>query len=460
MKTTHINFGSQELEINLPEEVDIYSMDAPVPLKNAEAAIHNALENSIASQSLDQLIVEKLVNQPGNKAVIVVSDNTRPVPYKGECGILWPIVEKLLAHGINKKRILILIANGTHRAMTVREIETMVDSRILQAGIPIVNHDCHDPSKLAHLGRTKRGSEIYVNRQYVEADLKILTGLVESHFMAGASGGRKSICPGLIGEASTFIFHGASMLASPQARDLVLSGNPCHEEALEVAGKAGADYIVNVTLDQNFNLTGIFAGDLERAHHQAVEKLKEYVTVPLVKEYDLVLTHAGFVGMNHYQAAKAAVVAIPALKPDGRLIMVANHTDANPIGSPAYRAVLYLLKSFGVKRFNQLLFSPDWVFIQEQWQVQMWSKLFTKIPMDHVLYYSPQLSKEDYAIIPGIDCNQYLPPERQYQGSLKTISEVIEKGIEDMVKQIKTEKQGEISIAFLADGPYGVVVRD
>lgn len=458
MKTGQMSFGNQMVEFELPENTDIYSMTPPVSIKNAGAAIQEALQNSLGSPSLDRVIAEKLEIIPKAKTVIVVSDNTRPVPYKGEKGILWPVIEKLLANGIAKENIVILIATGTHRPMTAIEIGDMLDTRIIQAGICIKNHDCHDRANLVHLGQTRRGSEVYINRDYMEADLKILTGLVESHFMAGASGGRKAVCPGIIGEDSTFVFHGAPMLASPQARDLNLEGNPCHEESLEVARKAGVDYIINVTLDHHFNLTGVFAGDLEIAHQQAVKRLSEYVSIPLAKAYDLVLTHAGFVGINHYQAAKAAVVSVPALKPGGRLMIVANNTDPNPVGSPAYQTVLYLLKSFGVAKFNKLLFSPDWSFIPEQWQVQMWTKLFAKIPQENFIYYSPQFTARDYAFIPGVDGNLFLDPETRYQGSLNTIPEVIQKAINVMTEEFKSEKNSEPSIAFLSDGPYGIVV--
>src|SRR5690554_6270823 len=170
----------------------------------------------------------------------------------------------------------------------------MLDARLFESGISVRNHDCRDREQLRYLGRTSRGSEIYLNRAYLETDLKILTGLVESHFMAGASGGRKSICPGLIGEESTYVFHGAQMLSSNNVGNLILEDNPCHEEVLEVAKMAGADFIINVTLDDEFRLTGVFAGDLEKAHLAAVERLKEYVAIPVQKQYDLVITHAGF----------------------------------------------------------------------------------------------------------------------------------------------------------------------
>jgi lactate racemase len=249
------------------------------------------------------------------------------------------------------------------------KVSSKPECQIFELGIPNKNHDCRDQANLVYLGKARRGNEIFINRYFIEADFKIVTGLVESHFMAGFSGGRKSVCPGLVGEESTFVFHSAPFLASPKACDLNLSGNPCHEEALEVAEKAGVDYLVNVTLDRDFNLTGIFAGDLKQAHERAVAKIKSYTSISIEKEYDIVITHAGFVGINHYQAAKVAVGMIPALKPNGFLIEFANNTDVNPLGSANYHTLIHLLKLLGAERFNQLLFSPDWSFIPDQWQV-------------------------------------------------------------------------------------------
>jgi nickel-dependent lactate racemase len=459
MKEAIMKFGSDAVGIRLPDQTTVFSMRASEPLSDPAAAIEHALDHSIGSPGLDRLITGKLQENPDLTAVVVISDNTRPVPYRDEQGILWPVVRRLLDHGLSAERILVLVATGTHRALSEAELRTMLDPRIFEHGIPIKNHDCQDESGLAYLGETTRGSRVFINRDYVNAGLKILTGLVESHFMAGVSGGRKSICPGLIGEESTYIFHSARMLASPMACDLTLKENPCHEEALEVAKKAGADYIVNVTLDHRFRVTGVFAGDLEAAHERAVEKVREHVALSFDREYDIVVTHAGFVGINHYQTAKAGVAAIPVLKPGGRLIMAAHNTDSDIVGSSRYRTVLSLFKLIGPERFNQLILSPDWTFIPEQWQIQMWAKLFTKIPMENFTYYSPQFGPADYRLVPGNDGNRLLPEALQYRGTLETIPLFVERAVEKAIAELREQGVKEPSIAYLSDGPYGIPMR-
>lgn len=459
MKLISIQVANRLIEVSIPDNTQIIKMSDPEPISNPAEAIEKALKDSIGAPGLEQLLAEKIRLKPDSRAVVVISDNTRPVPYRGESGILWPVLKKLLDGGIPKERILILVANGTHRALTEAELREMLDSRVFEAGIVVRNHDCRDKNNLSYLGRTRRGSEIFLNRFYCEADIKILTGLVESHFMAGVSGGRKSVCPGLISEESTYVFHGAPFLASPAARDLNLQDNPCHEEALEVAEKAGADYIINVTLDRSFHLTGVYAGDLKRAHETAAAKINSYVQLPLQREFDIVITHAGFVGINHYQAAKAAVAAIPALKPNGTLVLVANHTDPEPVGSPNYRTLLHLLKIFGAERFERLLTSPDWNFVTEQWQVQMWARLFRKIPLENFIYYSPQISAKDYKILPGLDGNEFLPVNKRYCGSLDTIPPVIEAVLNQGIARMKQLKQTEPAVVFLSDGPYGIPAK-
>ncbi|MGH0053058.1 MAG: lactate racemase domain-containing protein, partial [Sphaerochaetaceae bacterium] len=211
----HNPIDSQGKNLALPENTTVYAMQAPKALSNPKQAVADALAHPIASDSFQSIAKAKLAANPQAKAVIVISDNTRPVPYKGEGNILVPLLETLLETGYKKENLMVLIATGTHRPMTDDEIERVIDPWVFEHKIAIVNHDCQKDEDLTYLGKTERGSEVKINSRYVEADLKVLTGLVESHFMAGVSGGRKSICPGLISEHGTFLFHGADLMGHP-----------------------------------------------------------------------------------------------------------------------------------------------------------------------------------------------------------------------------------------------------
>jgi len=439
-------------------------MSAPETLAEPAKAVRAALESPLSSKPLADIAGGKAAAAKAAgraaKACILVSDNTRPVPYKGEQGILVPVVETLLASGFAVSDILVLVATGMHRFMRDEELRAMIDPKIFELGIEVSNHDCMDEKNLAHIGTSSRGGEMHVNRRYVEADLKILTGLVESHFMAGASGGRKSVCPGIIGEKSTFVFHGAPFMAHPEARDLNLKGNPVHEESLEFAKKAGVDFIVNVTLNHSFKLTGVFAGDLEAAHEAAVAKVKSYVGIPVQGEYDIVVSHAGFVGINHYQVAKVGVASLGALKKGGHLIIVADNKDSgNAIGSMQYRMTLQLLKLVGPEAFTRVIKSPDWTFIPEQWQTQMWTKLFSRIPLGHFHYFAPQLDDRHWADLPGIDGRKYLSADRKAAPKLEYAKDFVAGAIKAAIESYPEAERGKLRIAYLSDGPYGIPYR-
>jgi len=451
-------FGNTYTDLVVPDHVKTVAMNPPNRISDAKQVIAQALAHPIASRSFIEIAKEKLALRPSDaQAVILVSDNTRPVPYKGEEGILLPLVEALLDCGYAADHILVLIATGTHRDMTKSEIADMIDPKVFELGITIINHNCHDAKNLVSLGKTRRGTEIELNRFYVEADLKIATGLVESHFMAGASGGRKAVCPGIISEKGTYVFHSAVLMADPNARDLNLEGNPVHLESLEVAQTVGVDFLVNVTVDHEFHVTGVFAGDLVKAHEAAVEHLKKSVQVES-SAADVVITHGGFVGINHYQCAKCGVASLGILKKNGYLIMIADTKDmANPVGSLNYRTTLALLKLVGGQAFLRLITSDDWTFIPEQWQVQQWAKVFDRIPQDHLLFYSPKMDAWWWPGLPGSDARQFLSLEDQKNPSSDCFTKVVS-GALQAISEKEHRSIDELSIAWIQDGPYVVPV--
>ncbi|MDC7247723.1 MAG: lactate racemase domain-containing protein [Sphaerochaetaceae bacterium] len=452
-------FDSKYRSIELPDHTQIVRLNEPETLSNAKEAIVDSLNNPIDSEPLTVIASRKLKERKDKdgkeaNAVIVVSDNTRPVPYIGEQGILLPIIEQLFSVGYTKDTITILIANGTHSAMSESEIERMLDERILKMGIRIVNHNCKDYDNLTYLGKTKKGTEMYLNSLYVNADLKIATGLVESHFMAGASGGRKAICPGIIGEQSTYVFHGVPFMADENSRDLNLEKNLVHEEAVEVASTVGIDFLVNVTLNGEFKITGIFSGNFIKAHLQAVECIKKSVMVG-AKSSDIIVTHAGFVGMNHYQCAKCAVGCLGILKKDGYLVIIADtHDEKHPVGGVNYQAALALLTLFGPEKFTRLIKSEDWPFVPEQWQVQMWTKVFEVIDMDHLIFYSPTMDKIWWPMLPGFDGGSFIDESVQEKDYFY---HVVNKSLQ-RISQMEGKDISEMSISWIEDGPYVIPV--
>lgn len=456
-------FSSSFDALSLPDGTYCAAMKEDRALGNAGEAVRKALLNPIGTESLFSIAQAKKEKRENATACILISDNTRPVPYKGESGILVPIIETLLSAGFREDEITILVATGMHKPMSDGELRVILDERIFSMKVRIVNHEPANPDLLRYIGTTERGTRAVVDMRYLDADLKIATGLVESHFMAGASGGRKAVCPGIIGEESTYVFHGPALMADPEARDLNLNGNPVHEESLAVAKLAGMDFLVNVTLNGDFEITGVFAGDLEKAHYRAVEKLRDAVSIPMERKHDVVITHAGFVGINHYQAAKCAVASLGALRKDGYLIILADATDMKGvIGSANYRTTLALLKLIGSDNFVRLIKSPDWTFLPEQWQVQQWAKLFWRIPEDHLFFYAPQIKDEEFDLLPGRSIRELFSDEERKEDDNreKGFRKALEVALEEIAREKNTEVEA-LDCCYLTEGPYGIpVVED
>lgn len=442
-----IEFGADRLSLTMPESTAVLRLPEIRPLADQAGAIRAALAAPLGTPSFDKIVQACRKRQADPSAVIVISDNTRPVPYRGPDGILEPLLDQLRAGGF--RRITVLVATGTHREMTADELRAILAPSAFQSDVILVNHDCRDESSLRCIGRTRRGTDIWLNRHYLDADLKILTGLVEPHFMAGVSGGPKSICPGLVGEKATTVFHGARMMADARAASLQLESNPCQEEAMEVATKAGVDFIVNVTIGRNRQLTGVFAGALEQAHRAAAARVMTESIIPIPGEYDVVVTHAGFVGINHYQAAKAAVEASRAVRAGGTLILAANNTDQNPVGGPHYRRLLPLLTELGIDELERRLLSSDWTFVPEQWELQMWGRALRKLgDPSRLVYCSPQLTGTAFHGLPGRDGGAGLT------GNLRG-RDLAEAMVQQSIDRALAA-QPDSRIAVLADGPYGV----
>lgn len=448
-------YGPEELRVLVPPAFKELSMKEAEPLKDPQEEIERALENPIRSRKLKELIKDSGKKPQEMKVAITVSDITRPVPYRGEEGILKPILNRLEREGIKRENIVIVIGNGTHRPSTKDEKIEIFGEDVLAVGYRIIDHNCEDRDMMVEVGRTRSGTLVYVNKYFAQADLKIATGLVESHFMAGVSGGGKAICPGLVDLRTIQRFHGPEFLESLYATNLVLENNPCYREALEVAQRVGVDFLVNVTLDRNMRLTGVFAGDLVEAHQAAVRKLRSYVEIPIKEEFDIVLTHTGYVGINHYQTAKAAVGALPAVREGGIIIIAANNRDQEPIGSPQYRTLIHLLKLQGAEGYVSLIRHPKWKFVKDQWEPEVWARALRKVSENGLIYCTTRIKRGDFAFIPGTSGYEFLTPPQETLEGVNAVQEMIQNSIIWAVYQNRLRGK-EPSFAFIKEGPYGI----
>lgn len=456
-KTIQVEFGDEMMEISVPPDCVTLNMKRMPCITSSKDEIANALNNPIGSPSIPEIIRSKGKPVAEVKVCITVSDITRPVPYKGENGILLPLVEIIEKTGVKREHIVIVIGNGMHRPSTLEERIFMYGQEIVD-NYRIVDHDCEDLSSQVLAAHTKRDTEVYLNKIFFESDVKIITGLVESHFMTGISGGRKAVCPALTNTKTIQKFHGVEFLEHPNATNLILEGNPCHEEALEVAQTVGVDFMISTTLDNTLCITGVYGGDLEKAHLTAFEAMKAFVQIPIEDPYDVILTHAGYVGRDHYQSVKSAVGAMPAVKENGLIVMVANNVDIKPIGSPEYRTLLHLFKILGPENYLSILQHPDWVFTKDQWEPEMWGKPMRKVGVDGVIYCAPQIPKEDYLIIPGMNGYQFVEEDSRFASDKEKAAAMFQRAVIYAAHHPKFNGR-KPSMAFIEEGPYAIPMQ-
>jgi nickel-dependent lactate racemase len=456
-KKVPVEFGRDVLEISVPQNcVELTMKEVPF-LSDSRTALEKAFLNPVGSPILEEIIGKKAKPPEKLSVAIAVSDITRPVPYKGETGILLPVLRRIESSGIPKQNIKIIVATGMHRSSTHEEKVEMYGKEIVEQ-FTILDHDCENNNLLESIGKTRRGTNVYVNRDFYSSDLKIATGLVESHFMTGISGGRKSICPGLVDVKTIQKFHGPQYLEDPNAANLVLEGNPCHEEALEVAKTVGVDFIVNVNLDRELRLTQIFTGDPIEAHMKAYEMIRGYAEITLDKEFDIVLTHGGYVGRDHYQTAKAGVGALPAVKEGGVIIIAANNRDPlEPIGSTEYKTLIHLLKLQGPDRYLGLLQSPHWQFTKDQWEPEVWGKVIRKVGEEGLIYCTMEISREDHCLLPGV-CGFDLLKGKRKNPTLEKAREMVQNAVLLAISRYR-KKGVEPTMAFIREGPYAVPIQ-
>ena len=362
-----IDYGRDGLDIEVPDEgTRVLEMAQTAPLQSLGSLLEEALLDPIGTPDLATLA-------RGRKdACVVISDITRPVPNEL---ILTPLLRTLEMAGIPRERITILVGTGLHRPNEGDELIQLVGSRIA-ATYRIVNHKARDRESLAYLGETSGGAPIWIDRLYVEADLKIATSLIEPHLMAGFSGGRKAICPGLAGVDTMRVLHGPQLLGHPRAAEGLIDGNPFHQQALEVAHKAGVDFTFNVTMNEHRQVTGLFAGDLEQAHAEGVAFAEDCAAAFVHEPADVVITtSAGFpLDLTFYQAVKGLTAALPIVRKGGTILMAARCEEG--LGSEEFTGLL--LDMGDSDAFEERLSSPDF-FVIDQWQVQELCKVLGKV---------------------------------------------------------------------------------
>jgi len=345
--------------INLPDDLDITVIEPAYVrgLPDEGKSLRDSLLHPIHSPPLASIIDSR------DRIGIVLSDITRPTPYH----TILPAILESIAH-VPNANIILFIALGTHRANSTAELETMLGPEIVE-NYQLIQNNAFDPGSQVSLGKSAYGHEIWINRALLVCDARILTGFIDPHFFAGFSGGGKAIMPGMAGQRSVLTNHDAGMIDDPRSTWGVTAGNPVWEEIHEVATSITRNFLVNVTLNRDKQITGIFSGNLTAAHAQGCRFVRQTAMVAIEEPFDIVITsNSGYpLDLNLYQSVKGMSAAAQIVREGGAIILAADCWDGIPdhglygkilrgAGSP--QAVLQQIRSSATAQ-------------QDQWQAQI-----------------------------------------------------------------------------------------
>jgi len=381
-------YGRKGLICKMPDGAKVRVIEKPAFPETAPPAelIESALANPIGSPPLSTLAKGR------QSACILICDITRPVPN----GLfLQRMVRQLMDAGIAQDEITVLVATGLHRPNEGAELAELVGDPWVIDNIRVENHFAMNDGDHIDLGiTTGRGVPVKLDRRFVEADLRIATGLVEPHFMAGFSGGRKVVAPGVAHHETIRTFHSARFMEDPAARECNLDNNPLHEEQLEIVGMLGEVYALNTVIDDKRRLVFASFGEIIQSHMAAVDFVRDFTAIPVGRRFKTVVTSAaGYpLDQNYYQTVKGMVTPLDILEPGGTLIIAAECAEG--IGSDHFRTCQERLVALGADAFLETLLEKSLADIDE-WQTEMQLK-----PMrtGQVQLYTSGLSDEDFAI--------------------------------------------------------------
>jgi lactate racemase len=375
-------YGRDSLDI----DVDPATATVVEPVRHAAAAdqagaVRNALRAPVAGPPLRERV------RRGQAVAISACDGTRPQPRH----LMIPAVLAELDGIVDLDDIVILVATGTHRGNSPQELREMFGDAVADS-VRIVNHDARDASALAWAGTAGAGVPVWLNRQWLEADVRITTGFVEPHFFAGFSGGPKLVAPGLAGLETVLVLHDATRIGSPRATWGVIEGNPVHDDVRAIAAATGVTFALDVVLNREQDIVAAFGGDLPAMHAAATAAARRIAMRPVPAPFDVVVTtNSGHpLDQNLYQAVKGMSAAHQVVRPGGLIVCAAECRDGFP-DHGSYRDVLAsqpspraLLDSIAARPHTE----PD------QWQVQVQARIQASA---RVVMHTSYLSDADLA---------------------------------------------------------------
>lgn len=354
----NLAYGEGWLPVELPDDrTTVISPSHTEGLPDEKAAVLAALRAPVSAAPLRGSV------RSDQRVCIVFTDATRATP--NDRLIPWLLEE--LAH-VSVENITLLNSTGTHRAAPREELEKLLTPAVV-AKYRVVNHDCHDQASLVEVGKTRSGAPALINRHIVEADARVITGFIEPHFFAGFSGGPKGIMPGCAGLETVMSNHGVANIGDARATFGITEGNPLWEELRDIALRVGPSFLVNVSLNEERRITGVFAGDLIEAHKVGIEFVRTAAMQRVEVPFDIVVTtNSGHpLDLNLYQGVKGMSAGARILKDGGLLILACECREGVPAGSPLDK---FYQETSSPEEVLALLATPGFVR-PEQWQAHI-----------------------------------------------------------------------------------------
>lgn len=364
MKKVKLAYGKSGITVTVPDEAVIIEPRHLTALPDDKGAVMDALRHPNGTKPLKELV------SSSQTVAIVISDITRPTP--NHKIVPWLLEE--MAH-VPKNNITIINGLGTHRANTREELIQMLGQEVVDT-VRVVNHNAFDDSGLVEVGTNSHGSKVYFFKEYVDADVKIVTGFIEPHFFAGFSGGPKGICPAVAGIKTILDFHNAVMIGHPLSTWGVIEGNILQGAATENCLMVKPDFMLNVTLNGDKEITGVFAGDVIKAHREGCAFVKENAMYAVDAPFDVVLTtNSGYpLDQNLYQTVKGMSAAAQIVKSGGSIVSVSECSDGVP--DHGNYAKILQMRSTPQELLDMINDKSFSVF--DQWQVQVQAMIQVK----------------------------------------------------------------------------------
>ena len=361
----HLQYGRDGLDVDVPSQnVTVVAPRYGPGLADEHAAFRDAITSPIASPPLVDLIGAR------HRVAIVIPDITRPLPSHR----LLPWLFDAISH-VPADRIVIINGTGSHRANTPAELSAMVGSDVF-GRFRVVNHDSHDPSTLAMAGIGQDGQAVWLNREYVNADRRIVLGFIEPHFMAGFSGGAKAVFPGVADIATIMRYHDARMIGDPKTTWGLLEGNPTQARIRHDGTLVPIDFCINVTLNRDRRITRFFCGEVRAAHDEGCAYSRETAMVGCPAPFDVVVTtNSGYpLDQNLYQAVKGMSAAAQVVAPNGYIATAARCNDGFP-SHGNFRALL--MEHDSPEALLETILAPGFL-LYDQWEAQMLANIQLK----------------------------------------------------------------------------------